>query len=323
MKKEFVGKTLCLIGDSILEHGFYTYNLRSYFQNAKEKCYVFNRGVAGNRAIMAQYILEDEVFWLNPDYAVICFGANDLGIWLYDSLKPVTEEVLQKRKLRDDEYIKAHEILIDKLSEKGIKPIIMSPYSMNSLLVENDDIETITDNDEKEDEIKPSFYKRKTFENINQAFKGYAQRLKELCERKGVIFWDMFKRTHEIMLVEDGLFFDDGCHYSKEKGHAVLAKIILEFLGCEPPVAFDKTPENDKIFELEQLERSTGYITRCTPMNPIFGNYTEEDIVNYAKKILDDESAYSGSRRSAKNYLERRHQLPEMKQELVRLVKSL
>ena len=90
MKQEFTGKTICLLGDSIMEHGFYTYYLRSYFENKKEKCFFFNRGVAGNRAIMAQYLLEDEVYFLNPDYVFICFGANDLGVWLYDSYLTVT-----------------------------------------------------------------------------------------------------------------------------------------------------------------------------------------------------------------------------------------
>jgi hypothetical protein len=163
MKEQFKNKTLCLLGDSIMEHGFYTYNIRSFYQGKKDKCFVFNRGVAGNRAIMAQHILDDEVFWLNPDYVFICFGANDLGVWLYDSKKQVTDELLTKRKIRDDEYIKAHEILIDKFSEKGIKTVIMSPYAVNSFIEEKDDVETVKDNDEKEDILKPSFYKRKTF----------------------------------------------------------------------------------------------------------------------------------------------------------------
>ena len=140
MKKEFVGKKICFLGDSITNQGYYLYNLRSAFQGKEEKCHVFNRGVAGNRAIMAQHILDDEVFWLNPDYAIICFGGNDLGVWLYDSIKPVTDEVIAKRKARDDEYIKAHEILIEKFNEKGIKTVIMSPYAVNEFIVEREDI---------------------------------------------------------------------------------------------------------------------------------------------------------------------------------------
>lgn len=320
MKKEFINKTLCFVGDSIMQHGHYTYNLRSAFQGKAEKCFVFNRGVGGNRAIMAQYLLEDEVFWLNPDYAVICFGANDMGIWLYDSFVPETEELLSKRKVRDDEYILAHEILIDKFNERGIKTIIMSPYAVNSFIKESDAIYTEPDNDEKEDIIKPSFYKRKTFENINKGFMGYSKRLKELCERKGAIFWDMFGKTYEKMLVEDGLFFDDGIHYSA-KGHEIIAKIILEFLGCEIPNEFIRTKENDEIFELEQLERSTGYLIRCTPLNPHFGIKTEQEKVEHITKVLNGN--YAWGKLSAENYFKYYHELPELKRKLQKLVTEL
>ncbi|MBQ8323055.1 MAG: hypothetical protein IJX91_03730 [Clostridia bacterium] len=323
MKKEFIGKTLCFIGDSILQHGYYIYNLRSYFQGKKEKCFVYNRGVAGNRAIMAQYILGDEAYWLKPDYAVICFGVNDLGVWLYDSMKPITEEVLFKRKARDDEYIKAHEILLDELSAKGITPIIMSPYAVNEFIVENEEVETVNDNKEKEDEIKPSFYKRKTFQNINEALKGYSERLQKLCEEKGVEFWDIFSSTYEKMLTKPEMFGVDGIHYTEGKGHKEIAKSVLQCLGCDIPDGFMKTAENDKIFALEQFERSIGYIARCAPMNRLFGDYTEADIVDYAQKIKDDESVYSGSRISARNYLAHRHELPQIKMELKRLTENL
>ena len=323
MKKEFIGRTICLVGDSIMEHGFYTYNIRSYFQGKEEKCFVFNRGVAGNRAIMAQYLLEDEVYFLNPDYAVICFGLNDMGIWLYDSFKELTPDLLERRKERDDEYILAHEILIDKLKERGISPVIMSPYAVNEFIAESDAIYT-ADNNEKEDEIKPSFYKRKTFYNINQGLKSYAQKLKDHAQRKGVIFFDMFEKTYQKMLAEQGkdMFFDDGQHYSKGKGHSFIAKSFLEFLGVEnAPDNFTSTKENDEIFELEQLERSTGYLLRCYPLNEHFGKRTEQEKTKHIKSLLD--SDFEWGRLSAENYFKHYNEIPEMKQKLIELVKAL
>ena len=323
MKEQFKNKTLCLLGDSILEHGFYTYNIRSYFQGKSEKCYVFNRGVAGNRAVMAEYILEDEIFWLNPHYVLICFGANDLGIWLYDSLKDITPELLKKRKLRDDEYLASYEKLINIFQNKGIKPIVASPYAVNSFIKEKDDVETVADNDEKEDNIKPSFYKRKTFENINIAFKGYAKRLKDLAKKYDALYLDMFEKTYEVMKKTEGkdLFFDDGIHYTEDKGHALLADIILEFLGCEKDKPYEKTKENDKIFELEQLERSTGYLRRCTPMNPYFGKRTEEEILEYAKSKVD--SDFEWGRLAARNYVAHHDEFEKMKEQLKKLVFQL
>ena len=51
------------------------------------------------------------------------------------------------------------------------------------------------------------------------------------------------------------MFFDDGQHYGKGKGHYFIAKSFLEFLGVEnAPDNFTSTKENDEIFELEKLE---------------------------------------------------------------------
>lgn len=324
MKEQFRNKTLCLLGDSIMEHGFYTYNIRSFYQGKKDKCFVFNRGVAGNRAVMAEYILEDEIFWLNPDYVFICFGANDLGIWLYDSLKEVTPEIIEKRKARDDEYIASYEKLINIFQKRGIKPVVVSPYAVNEFIVEREDIETVTDNDEKEDLIKPSFYKRKTFVNINDAFKGYVKRLKDLAKKYDALYLDMFEKTYQTMKdrVGKGMFFDDGIHYTKDLGHTILAKTILEFLGEENvPDTFIKTSENDKIYELEQLERSTGYITRCTPLNPYFGKRSKEEILEHAKSNVN--SDFEWGRLAARNYIAHRDEIPKMKGELKELVFSL
>ena len=118
-----------------------------------------------------------------------------------------------------------------------------------------------------------------------------------------------------------GLFFDDGIHYTKEKGHALLADIILEFLGCEKDKPYKKTKENDKVFELEQLERSTGYVRRCTPMNPYFGKRTEAEILEYAKSKVD--SDFEWGRLAARNYVAHHDEIEKMKEQLKKLVFNL
>jgi hypothetical protein len=134
----------------------------------------------------------------------------------------------------------------------------------------------------------------------------------------------MFEKTYEIMLKTkgEGMFFDDGIHYTKDLGHSVLAKIILDFLGeKDVPEEFSKSEDNDKIFELEQLERSTGYIRRCTPMNPHFGKRTEQEILEYAKSKLN--SDFEWGRLAAENYLAHREEIPKMKEKLKELVIKL
>ena len=76
-----------------------------------------------------------------------------------------------------------------------------------------------------------------------------------------------------------------------------------------------------ELFNLEQLERSTGYIRRCTPMNPHFGSRTEEEILEYAKSRLN--SDFEWGRLAAENYIAHRDEIPKMKEELKKLVFKL
>lgn len=57
MKKTFLNKRICILGDSITSHGFYIYDMRSYIRGATEKCTVYNRGTGGNRVDMAKALL--------------------------------------------------------------------------------------------------------------------------------------------------------------------------------------------------------------------------------------------------------------------------
>ena len=83
MDTKFINKSICFLGDSITEHGHYLYDIRSYFHNKPEKVFVHNCGTGGNRAIMAQYILDKEIEVYNPDFVVISFGVNDMGVQNY------------------------------------------------------------------------------------------------------------------------------------------------------------------------------------------------------------------------------------------------
>lgn len=320
MKKEFIGKTICFLGDSITSHGHYLYNLRSYFHNNNEKCFVYNRGTGGNRVIMSQYILDDEIKGMNPDYVVVGFGCNDLGIWLYDAKKEITSELLQKRKARDDEYLLGYRIILKMIKERGITPIVMSPFAVDQLLVEREDIETLADNNEKEDYIGPSFYKRKTFENINSALAGYAREIKKIAQELGALYIPMHEQTYKKMLTERGMFGADGIHYTVDKGHAEIAKVVLEFLGCEQSFEFERNEGNDKIFELEQIERRAGNIRRATPYNPMFGNFSEEQIRKVAQELKDSPEQWRKNIGEA--YLAYNDKIPEIREQIFDLTKK-
>ena len=321
MKECFKGKTIAVIGDSITESGKQFYYLRSYFQNSKDKCFLYNRGTCGNRAVMFPYLFDTEIKELCADYVVISYGVNDLGAWLYDNLKPVTEQLLEKRKVRDDEYFLSYRKSIEKVKEYGAIPIVASPFAVNELLLEKECIDTVADNDEKEDNLKPSFYTRATFRNLNNALRGYAENLKALAQETGAEYLPMFEKTYPEMLKQQNMFSEDGVHYSAKVGLKVVAKIILEFLGVEDiPVDFITSKENDEIEKLEQLERQAGGITRGTPYNPYFGTFTQEQMIENAKKSV---AANGWSAPRAKLYLEYYNQLPALRSKIRELTEKL
>lgn len=315
MKEEFRNKTIAVIGDSITQHGKHFYYLRSYFSQSKEKCYLYNRGTGGNRVVMFPYLFEEEIKELNADFVMISYGVNDLGVWLYDYTKPVTQELLEKRKARNDEFFAGYKKAIETVKAHGAIPIVLSPFAVDEFIVEKETIETLADNDEKEDNLKPSFYTRKTYQNLNIALKGYAEKLQMLAIETGAQYFPVFEKTYEQMLKQTGMFKEDGMHYNFEIGYKFLAKIILEYLGCENiPQDFPCTQENDEIEQLEQLERHAGFIKRATPYNGYFGEFSDKEMEENAKKIIAENVGWYAD--YAKLYLEHYKELPALRKEI-------
>ena len=315
MKQKYKNKTIAVIGDSITEHGKHFYYLRSYFQKSEEKCYLYNRGTGGNRAVMFPYLFDEEIKELNADYVMISYAVNDMGVWLYDYTKPVTAELLAKRKARDDEYFASYKKAIETVKEYGAIPIVLSPFAVDEYIVEKEYVETLADNDEKEDNLKPSFYTRATFRNLNRALKNYAEKLKEIALETGAEYFPAFEKTYPEMCKQTGMFKEDGVHYNFEVGYKFLAKIILEYLGCEDiPQNFVDTVENEEIERLEQLERHAGFIKRATPYNGYFGEFGEEEMLQNAEKIARENSGWYAD--CAKLYLQYYQELPALRKKI-------
>ena len=53
----------------------------------------------------------------------------------------------------------------------------MSPFAMDELLFEKDDVETVDDNDEKANNINAEFYTKKTFKNLNESLNLYSAQI--------------------------------------------------------------------------------------------------------------------------------------------------
>ena len=322
MKELFKNKTIVFFGDSIAEQGYFCYNIRARLREVGESARVFNRGVGGTRAVMAKYMLEEEVFPLSPDVVFISYGANDIGIWLYDAKKAETPELLEKRRARDEEYIASLREIILALKARGITPICQTPYPVNERLIEKADIDTIADNDEKEDYIGPSFYKRATFERINRGLSGYAERVREMCRELSVDVVDVFSYMHKASLDTDGLFIDDGCHYT-ELGHAYIARCLLDFMGIRSDgTDFSRYPDLDEARHTEELIRDIMMYRRATMLpESIWPKTTHEDVLATLKRLVGNKDYWNAQK--VPGVLENYEKIAELKAQERELIYAL
>lgn len=322
MKNEFKNKRIVFFGDSIAEQGYFCYDVRVGLREAGESARVFNRGVGGTRAVMAKHMLEEEVYPLKPDIVFVSYGVNDLGVWLYDSKKEVTPELIEKRRLRDEEYLASMREIILALKSHGITPICQTPYPVNERLIEKEDIDTIADNDEKEDYIGPSFYKRATFENINTGLAYYAKRIKEMCEELSVEVVDVFSYMHKLSLERDGLFIDDGTHYT-ELGHAYIARCLLDFMGIERETAdFKRYPDLDEARRVEESIRDVMMYRRATMLpESIWPKTTHEDVLATLKRLAKDKDYWNIEK--VPSVLENYEKIDELKAQEFTLITAL
>ena len=288
MNQVFKDKVVCFLGASNLSNGLYTYNLRSFLHRQKERCYVFNRGTAGNRADMAFDIIDEDVFALKPDFCVFSYGVNDMGIWLYDSFKEQTHEILAEREKRDQNYYNGVKDIVKRCKDAGVVPVLMSCNAVNEMLEEKPDIPTVGDNKEKAQLLGPWFYKRKTFKALNEHIRVYNKFLKDFAEKEGLMFFDTFSMTYEYMLkCYPDMYASDGIHITRA-GNKVVAKAVLECMGySDVPLEFEGDEQNDEIRKAEQLDRSARFV-KNNMFNKVFGDFTEEDIVKECKRVIDD-----------------------------------
>lgn len=311
-KQEFKNKKIVFLGDSGVADGRYIHNMRAYMHDKEDRCYLINRGIGGNRVDMIDCLIEDEVFSIKPDYCISFFGVNDMGIWLYDSFKEITPELLAEREKRDQSFYDANKRFIKYCKEHGVKPILVPPYLVNELLEEKPDIPTLGDNKEKAELLGPWFYKRKTFENINNKIRVYSDFLRDLAKSEGALFIDLFETSYAYMREMDGLFGPDGIHMT-DKGHQCIAKLLLEFLGYENvPLEFVHGEGADELWQLERKERSP-YFVKYNMFNAVNGNFTEEEITKECQSVLEKEGQPAWLKRTCTNYLKDKDNLEENK----------
>ena len=128
---------------------------------------IINAGVSGASATFGLENLEEFVLRRNPDLTVVCFGLND---------STRGEEKLNL-------YINSLSEIFDRLRECGSEIIFMTPNMMCTEISRH-----ITD------EIIKSCAERIREYQVNGSLDLYVEAAKELCEKKGIVVSDCYKK---------------------------------------------------------------------------------------------------------------------------------
>lgn len=232
---DFEGKSIFFIGDSITADGLFLQYLRMYFKNSGHRIYLHNKGMPGGTTYLARRSFDEELADFTPDYAVITLGVNDMWYWEYDASPAVTDEFEARRAEHKRVYMEGLHKLIGRLRERGITPILCSPFAVNPYIVTDSEIETVVDSKEKS-AITDQFYHPVTFGKINTTLGELSVLIADYAAENGILFWDMFRGTREAVTGES--FISDGIHYGKA-GNVLLAKLYLRHMLGEELAVYE------------------------------------------------------------------------------------
>lgn len=254
--KKYEGKSIFFIGDSITANGSFVHKLRLHFKNTGKKIYLHNKGIPGGTAELVHTVLGEELYSLTPDYAVISFGANDVGYWEYRRETLNTEALTSMRYERLSTYKENYVSLTRKLCERGIMPILCAPFPLNPCISAQGEVKTVVDLKEKA-QIDTSFYNPDTFAVINEALCEMGDFIREHARENGFEFWDMHNGI--INELDAQCFEEDGIHYSL-KGDEIIARFVLKRMTGENLLLCQESEELDSVKSKELDERSYYFI---------------------------------------------------------------
>ena len=132
-------KSICFFGDSNTNEGKYISYLREFFSKNQIRVHLFNNGIGGTRIDMLKNIVEEELDMYTPDFAVLSYGTNDLGIWLYGKDRVLDEEDKLEIERRINLYAESLENMVKLLKSKNIMPIVFSPFCVNENITEREE----------------------------------------------------------------------------------------------------------------------------------------------------------------------------------------
>lgn len=291
------GKSIFLIGDSITANGNFLGYVRMQLQREGNKIFLHNKGIPGGTTELFLDVIEEEMQDFVPEYALISFGANDIGYWEYNLLSLGTDSLKKIKEERQRAYIKSLSLIVDKLEQRGVKVILSSPFCMNKYLSAKENIKTVVDLKEKR-EIDYGFYNEKVFCELNKALCDLGHAIKDLAEERGLEFWDIFAQTYEN--VREDSFEEDGIHYS-QKGNELIAELIFKNLTNGSLVISKIDRENEAILKRE-LEERTYYFVKYNLLRKKSHGLNDSELCSMAEKWIEENGNIFGFTKKRQEY---------------------
>lgn len=200
------GKTVCFLGDSITQKGKYIEEVYEYYcrdDNAKPGLRMYNCGIPGDKTLDALARIDEDCLCYNPDVTFVILGTNDMNLKYF----PLDEDKFASLEAgRNSLYTtyRANMIsIIERLKSAGSEVILMTP-------VPYDDVSDTT-----------------TQRNVG--IRKCGEIVREIAEIYGLDYIDMYEGMKDLKWSD--YYFADMVHPS-ERGHHVMAQIILKHYGC-------------------------------------------------------------------------------------------
>ena len=203
--------TIVAFGDSVTQgvtygkidyEGVYWNRLRKKINAVRDyvPVNVINAGIEGMSATSSIERMDKQVFAHNPDLVIVCFGLNDINNEL-------------------EKYLQSLKVIFEKIQEKAIDLIFMTPNMMNTYVA--------TDTD-------PKFlaYAHKTAQMQNEGRMDlYMERAKELASAMGVRVCDCYSQWKELSKLQDvTMLLANRINHPNIEMHELFAQSLFDIL---------------------------------------------------------------------------------------------
>ncbi|MBQ7901574.1 MAG: hypothetical protein IJ365_06385 [Clostridia bacterium] len=201
-----LGTTVCFLGDSITQKGKYIQEVYEYYctdETAKPGLRMYNCGIPGDKSADALARIDEDCLSYDPDVTFVMLGTNDMQKAYF----PLDETAFANAEAQREQAYATYKdnmiSIIERLLEYGSKVILMTPVPF--------------------DDVSDGTTQR------NVGIQQCGKIVKELAQQYNLDYIDMYEGMKNLKWSD--YYYTDMVHPS-ERGHHVMAQIILKHYGC-------------------------------------------------------------------------------------------